>query len=136
MGEEVKFHPVSWSKMCFSIPKMGLGVQICSCSTEFFWGSGYDVMLLREKPCGDWKWALNNEVSWVDDALMDSMGCMGCVSRNSLGEVGRSFLVLLDLRWGTTPRLVFGMPSGVGSNPLREHIRSWLALPALGMHPW
>jgi hypothetical protein len=41
-------------------------------------------------------------------------GRMGWDYGNSLGGVGRSFLVLLDLRWGTTPRLVFGMMYGVG----------------------
>jgi hypothetical protein len=66
----------------------------------------------------------------VYGALMELMDRMGWVFGNSLGEVGRSFLVLLDSRWGTTPRLVFGMPSDVGSNPLRECIRSCLALPA------
>lgn len=48
----------------------------------------------------------------------------------------RSFLVLLDLKWGTTPKLVFGRTYGVGYCPLRERIWSCLALPALGMLLW
>jgi hypothetical protein len=67
-------------------------------------------------------------VSGVGGALMESMGLMGWVFENSLGEVGRSFLDLLDLRWVTAPRLVFGMMCGVGSNPLRKRFRSCLAL--------
>jgi hypothetical protein len=44
-----------------------------------------------------------------------------------------SFLVLLDLKWGMTPKLVFCRTYGVGCCPLRECIQSCLALPALGM---
>jgi len=56
-------------------------------------------------------------VCGVGDALMKSLGHMGWVFGNSLGGVGRSFLDILDLRWVTTPRLVFGMVCGVGNNP-------------------
>jgi hypothetical protein len=35
---------------------------------------------------------------------MESMGHMRWGSRNSLGDVGWNFLVLLDLRWGTDSR--------------------------------
>jgi hypothetical protein len=55
--------------------------------------------------------------SGVGGVLMESMCCMGWCSRNSLGGVGRSFLVLLDLKWGTTSRLVFGMMYGGGVLP-------------------
>jgi hypothetical protein len=74
--------------------------------------------------------------SEVGGVLMESMCCMGWCSRNSLGGVGRSFLVLLDLKWGTTSRLVFGMMYGGGYCPLSERIRSCVALPTLGMLPW
>jgi hypothetical protein len=52
-------------------------------------------------------------------ALMELMGLMGWVSGNSLGGIGRSFLDVLDLRWVTAPRLIFGMMCGVGGKPLR-----------------
>ena len=74
MGKEVKFHPVSLSKTCSPIPKGVWGIEICSCSTKFFWGSGYGVMLMGERPYGDWKWTLTMVVSGVEGALMESMG--------------------------------------------------------------
>ncbi len=53
MGDEVKFRLVSWSKVCSPISKGVWGFESCSCSTELLWVSGYGVMLLRERPCGE-----------------------------------------------------------------------------------
>jgi hypothetical protein len=64
-------------------------------------------------------------------------GSYEVVLENSLGGVERSFLVLLDLRWVTVPKLVFGMAYGMGHCPLRECIWNCLALLiALGMLSW
>jgi hypothetical protein len=52
---------------------------------------------------------------------MKLMGHMVWGSRKSLGGVGRSFLVLLDLRWETNPMLVFSKTYGVESGPLRGY---------------
>jgi hypothetical protein len=48
----------------------------------------------------------------------------GWISRNSLGDFGRSFLDLLVLGWVTALRLVFGMMCGVGSFSLRKVFQS------------
>ena len=57
----------------------------------------------------------------------------GWVSRNSLRGVERSYL---DLRWVTTPRLVFGTTCGVRNDPLRQCFQSCIELLVLGMLLW
>jgi hypothetical protein len=52
----------------------------------------------------------------AENALMESMSLMGQVFGNTITELVRRFIVLLDLRWVMSPRLVFGMMFGVGSN--------------------
>jgi hypothetical protein len=61
----------------------------------------------------------------VGGALIESLGLMGWVFGSSLGEFGRSFLDLQDLRWVSAP---FGMICAVGCNPLRKCFWSFLAL--------
>jgi hypothetical protein len=56
------------------------------------------------------------------------IGSYGWVFGSSLGEVGRCFLDLQDLRWVSALGLIFGMICGVGSNPLRKRFLSCLAL--------
>jgi hypothetical protein len=58
-------------------------------------------------------------VSGVSGALMKSLDHMGWVFGNSLGGIERSFLDILDLRWVTAPRLVFGTMCSLGNNPLK-----------------
>ena len=53
MGDEVKFHLVSWSKVCSPISEGVWGFKSCSHSTELLWVSSYSVRLLRERPCGE-----------------------------------------------------------------------------------
>jgi hypothetical protein len=73
---------------------------------------------MRERFCGEW-WTLNMVVSKVGGILIKLMFCMGLVFGNSPGGVGRIFQSIQDLRWVAVQKLVFGMMSGVGNNPLR-----------------
>jgi hypothetical protein len=50
LGDEFKFHMVSWSKVCSLISKGGLGSETCFCSTVLFWESGIGAMCMRERP--------------------------------------------------------------------------------------
>jgi hypothetical protein len=50
--------------------------------------------------------------------LMMFMSRIGWVFGITSGGVGRSFLVILDLRWVMTQKLNFGKASGVGIKPL------------------
>jgi hypothetical protein len=75
-------------------------------------------------------------VSEVGGALMKYLGLMCWVSGNSLGGGVKSFPKVLDSRWVTAPKLVFGTTCGVGNVPLRQLFQGCIALPPLGMLPW
>jgi hypothetical protein len=59
------------------------------------------------------------EVHGEDGVLVSLLGRMGWVYGRILGEVGRSSVVIPDLRWKIAPRLDSGMVFGVGMWPLR-----------------
>jgi hypothetical protein len=119
IGDEFKFHLVSWSKVCSRSLKEGWGSIIYFRSTELCWGSGFGVMFMRERPYGGWLWILNMVARGVGGVLMRFMGRMGWGLWKNIRRGWGSFLVTLDLRLVMAPKLDSGMTCGVGIRPSR-----------------
>jgi hypothetical protein len=89
LGEEFKYHLVSWSKVCSPISEGGLGVQeladVQSCSLRKM---AYGTMCMRERLGGELWWTLNLVVRGVGGVLMSLLGRMGWGYGRILGGVG------------------------------------------------
>jgi hypothetical protein len=101
LGEEFKYHRVSWSKFCFSISKGGLGIN--------------NLLVFNRALFGKWLWRYGcGREAWlrvVVDSKFGSLlgewcslvlgGAFGGGGRGRISRKGEiSFSALLDLRWG------------------------------------
>jgi hypothetical protein len=104
--------------------KKGWGSIIYFCSSERCWGSDFGIMFMfmreRERPYGRWLWILNMAACGMGGVLIRFMGCMGWGYGTISEGVGRSFLIILDMRSMMYPKLDFGMTCDVGIMPSRQ----------------
>jgi hypothetical protein len=77
LGEEFKFHLVSWSKVCSSITEGGLGVQNFLMFNRALLGKRlWRYVHGRDRLGGELWWSLNLAVRGVGGVLMSLLGCM------------------------------------------------------------
>jgi len=114
LGEEFKFHLVSWSKVCALIYKGGLGIK--------------NLLVFNRNLLGKWFWCygIERDAWWriaIDSkygslwggwcSLLSLQEPLGWGCRRTLEKVGTP-QDLLDLWWGMGLGLDFGMIYGVG----------------------
>jgi hypothetical protein len=120
IGEEFKYHLVSWSKVCSPISEGGLGIR--------------NLRIFNKALLGKWLWryAYEREALWksVVDAKygstwagwcsLDPPGLTEWGFGRTLGRGGACFVAIPDLSWEMGPGSVFGMMCGVGRRPSRK----------------
>jgi hypothetical protein len=114
MGEEFKFHLVSWTKVCTPIAEGGLGVRNLLVFNRALWGSGL------------WRYAHEREALWrvvVDSKYGSAWG--GWCSNEVHGSYGVGLWKNIRRGWGElsshtrfemgmAPKFDSGMMFGVG----------------------
>jgi hypothetical protein len=93
LGEEFKYHLVSWSKVCSSISEGGLGSELADVKSH-----SYGAMCLGERLGEELWWTIDLAVCVVGSFLMSLLGHMGWSYGRMLRGVGETFQVILDLR--------------------------------------
>ena len=53
LGNEFKYHLVSWMDVCEPLQNVGLGIQNLVLFNQRCWGNGYGCTLWRGKRCGE-----------------------------------------------------------------------------------
>jgi hypothetical protein len=86
VGEEFKFHIVSWSKICTMISSGGLGVRNVLMFNRGLLGNGYGIIPQRGRFCGDQLWKLNMIACGEGGVPMRFLGPTGLGCGKTLGE--------------------------------------------------
>jgi hypothetical protein len=77
IGQGFKFHLVSCFKACFPISRGRLWIRyLLFYLIEFFWGSGFGIMFMRERPYRGCLWIINMAASgvWFSNEVHGSFG--------------------------------------------------------------
>jgi len=114
LGEEFKFHSVSWSKVCSPISERGLGIRNLLAFNSTLFGKWLWRYGLRETLGGELWWIQNMVAYRVGGALLSLQEPLGWGCGRTLEKVGSPSQVLLDLWWEMGLGLDFGMIYGLG----------------------
>jgi hypothetical protein len=129
IGEEFKYHLVSWSKVCSPISEAGLGVQNFKMFNRALLGKWlWRYVHERERHSVESLWILSLAIIRVGGVLLISLGCMEWGYGRILGGGRGCFPVIPYLSWEMAPRSDYGMMCGVGICPLRKHLWSYISL--------
>jgi hypothetical protein len=78
LGEEFKYHLVSWSKVCSPLSKGGLRIQNLLVFNHALLGD-FGTMCMRERLGGEWRWTLSLAVHGTCGVLLSPLEHCGGV---------------------------------------------------------
>ncbi|GLT62498.1 hypothetical protein SLA2020_351340 [Shorea laevis] len=114
LGDEFKYHLVSWSKVCSPVSVGGLGIRNLLMFNRALLGKWLWRYGSEREAGGELLWTLNMAVYGEGGVLLSLQVPLGWGCGRTSEKVGRRFSAYLVSRWGMVLGSASGRISGVG----------------------